>query len=159
MEDTEGNPVSPGEVEALLPAGTPVRILKVEFPTSLAIGGRTPYSPRTRPWVYVATPHSPKPFILVLRSVFKNAEDFQAELNRYLTPLNLSSRMEAFSKDEKTAIHTKEALLGIGAEALEMALGYPESKTWLFEGEQKTETWHWGQGSKTVTLRGGRVAP
>jgi hypothetical protein len=38
-----------------------------------------------------------------------------------------------------------------------MALGYPETKTLVFEGDQKTETWLWGGGKKVLTLRGGRV--
>jgi hypothetical protein len=157
LEDLDGNPVSPGDIEDLLPAGTLVRILKVEFPSSAAINKRVVYSPRTRPWVYVATQHSSKPLVLVLRNTFESPGDFQAELNRYVTPLNPSSQLAEFSDDEQTAIRTKEATLGISAEALEMALGYPETKTLTFEGDQKTETWLWGGGKKALTLRGGRV--
>ena len=157
LEDTDGNPVSPGDVEAVLPAGTLVRILKVEFPSTWALQERVLYSPRSRPWVYVTTQHASKPLILVLNNNFKDTKDFLAELNRYVTPLNPSIFMAELSVDEQSAIRTKEALVGMGAEALEMALGYPESKTILFEGEQKTETWVWGGGKKTVTLRAGRV--
>jgi hypothetical protein len=157
LEDLDGNPVPPGDIEDLLPAGTLVRILKVEFPNAAAINQRVMYSPRTRPWVYVATQHSSKPLVLVLKNTFESPDDFQAELNRYLTPLNPSSQIEEFSADEQTAIRTKEALLGIGAQALEMALGYPETKTLVFEGNQKTETWIWGGGKKALTLREGRV--
>ncbi|MCL2011369.1 MAG: hypothetical protein FWG75_01065 [Cystobacterineae bacterium] len=158
LQHPDGMPVPPGDIEALLPAAMPVRILKVEFPTALAIKERLPYSPRTRPWVYVAIQNASKPLILVLPNTLKNTEEFEAELNRYLTPLNPSTQIAEFSVDEQTAIRSKEALPGISAEALEMALGYPESKTIAFEGEQKIETWHWGGGQKTVSLRGGRVA-
>jgi len=157
LEDTEGVPVSPGDIEDLLPAGTPVRILRVEFPTPSVIRERVLYSPRTRPWVYVATPHSSKPLILVLSNTFTHSNDFLTEFNRYLTPLDPSHQISEFSVDEQTAIRTKEAILGICAEALEMALGYPETKTILFDGGQKTESWLWGSGKKIVSLRRGRV--
>jgi hypothetical protein len=159
LEDMEGAPISPGEIEDLLPAGTPVRILKVEFPSSSTIAERVPYSPRTRTWVYVATQQdSPRPLILVLRNSFRDPNDFQAEFNRYLTPIDPSTQISQFSADEQAAIRTKEATLGISAEALEMALGYPETKTIAFEGDQKIETWSWSGGKKVVSLRNKRVA-
>jgi len=159
LEDTEGEPIPPGEAEGVLPAGTLVRILKVEFPTPSALRQRLVYSPRSRPWVYLTTPQASKPLVLVLPNSFEDADDFLSELNRFLTPRNPLSQMAAFSVDEQNAVHTKESIPGISAEALEMALGYPESKTIFFEGEQKTETWSWGRGRKTVHLRGGRVLP
>ncbi|MCL2258797.1 MAG: hypothetical protein FWC18_03100 [Cystobacterineae bacterium] len=157
LEHTDGTPVSPGDVETLLPAGTPVRILNVEFPTTWAVRQRTLYSPRSRPWVYVATPSCTKPLVLVLRSTFKNADEFEAELARYLSPIHPLGQITEFSAEEQSAIRTKEASLGISALALEMALGYPENKTIRFEGELKIENWYWDNGKKRVELRGGRV--
>ena len=161
LEDTEGNPVPPGEITEprLLPAGTLVQILNVEFPNASTIGRRAAYSPRTRTWVYVAAPSASKPLVLVLKNTFQDSHDFLAELHRFLTPLNPASLMAQFSTDEQNAIRNKEAFPGMSAEALEMALGYPETKTIVFEGEQKTETWLWGRGKKTLTLKGGRIVP
>ncbi|MCL2625313.1 MAG: hypothetical protein FWD46_00655 [Cystobacterineae bacterium] len=157
LEHTDGSPVSPGEVETLLPAGTPVRILNVEFPSTWAKRQRALYSPRSQPWVYVSIPSLPQPLVLVLRNTLRNADAFEAELGRYLTPIH-PMQMTEFSVDEQTAVRSKEALIGISAAALEMALGYPENKTFTFEGEQKIETWYWSNGKKKVELRGGKVS-
>ena len=68
LDDTRGNPINPGPVQAVLPAGRRARIVKVEFPTAWAVAERVLYSPRTQTWVYVDVEGAPEgpPLVLVL---------------------------------------------------------------------------------------------
>src|SRR4051794_27185727 len=50
LEQPNGSTVNPGPAERILPAGTRVRISRIEFPTPWAMTERVLYTPRTQPW-------------------------------------------------------------------------------------------------------------
>ena len=98
INDTQGNPINPGAVQALMPAGTKVRVLKVEFPTAMVMVERVLYSPRTLPWVYLDVEGAPPgpPVVLVLPPMSKTREDFLAELDRHLLDHDPAPRIAKF---------------------------------------------------------------
>lgn len=162
LDGTDGKPLKPGAVERTFPAGTKVRIAKVEFPSAWVMTERVLYTPRTLVWLYLdvagAPPHSP-PSVLVLRPGLKTDQDFLAELERHLSREDQGKRLEGFSDGVREAIRTKAAVLDMPAEALEMAWGYPDSKRIDLVDTQRKETWRWGDanGARTATLLDGRL--
>jgi hypothetical protein len=162
LDGTDGKPLNPGAAERTLPAGTKVRIAKVEFPSAWVMTERVLYTPRTLVWLYLdvagTPPHAPPP-VLVLRPGLESDQDFLAELERYLTREDQAKRLEGFSDGVREAIRTKAAVIDMPAEALEMAWGYPDSKRIDLIDTQRKETWRWGDGksARTATLLDGRL--
>lgn len=159
LDNPDKTPVNPGAVERTFPAGTPVRIRKVEFPSSLVMAERVLYTPRTLAWVYVdvaGTPKSSPPFVLVLRPGLKTEAEVLTELERYLSREDPAKLLEGASEAVREAVKTKSAIVDMPAAALEMAWGYPDVRRIELVGEQKKETWSWA-GKRTATLLDGRV--
>ncbi len=159
LDDTQGNPINPGPVQAVLPAGTRARILDVEFPTAQAVMGRVLYSPRTHPWVYLSVEGAPPgpPLVLVLPLPFKTGEEFRAELGRYLADRELGATLAAFSEPVRQAIRQKKAILSMPADAVQMALGSPERIIRNVEGGTRHEEWIYPGGRRHVFIIDGRV--
>lgn len=159
LNHPDGTPVNPGKVEATLPAGTPVKITKVEFPTSWVVTERVPYTPRTQPWVYLEVADQAKtfPFIIVLRPGIDTREQFTTELSRYLTDTDPKAQMEGWSEEVREAVRTKTAVTGMPAEALEMAWGYPERIKRELEGDKWKETWVYPGRKRIAHLLDGKV--
>lgn len=159
LDDTSHAPVNPGPVEHTFAAGTPVRIRKVEFPSSFVMAERVLYTPRTLAWVYTdvaGTPKGSPPHVLVLRPGLKTEAEVMAELERYLSREDPSKLLEGLSDGVREAVKQKNAVVDMPASALEMAWGYPDSRRIELVGEQKKETWSWA-GKRTATLLDGRV--
>jgi hypothetical protein len=159
LNEPNGSPVSPGAVQKILPAGTKVRITKIEFPTSFVMAERILYTPRHQPWVYLQADGEPKekPLILVLRPKIRNQKEFMAELERYLSNTDLSELFSSWSDTVRDAVKSKMAIADMPAEALEMAWGYPERKKIALEETGRSETWIYADGKKTAVLIDGRV--
>jgi hypothetical protein len=146
-------------VQATWPAGTRVVILKVEFPSSWVMAERVLYTPRNLAWIYVDVAGSPRgmPFVLVLRPGIKTEDEFVAELDRLLTRDDPAARIASFSEGAREAIRTKNAVVEMPAEALEMAWGFPESRRIELDGTHRKETWSWAQGRRVAVLVDGAV--
>lgn len=160
LNDTSGKPLNPGAVEATFPAGTPVRIMKVEFPSGWVMAERVLYTPRTLVWVYAEVTGRAKnaaPAVLVLRPGLTSKDDFNTELERHLTRQDPTPRLETFTDAVRDAIKTKRAIVDMPAEALEMAWGFPESKRVELVDTQRRETWYWGDKAREAVLVDGRV--
>lgn len=160
LNDPRGQPIRPGAVEQTLGAGRPVRVLKVEFPTSWAMTERVVYTPRTQPWVYLEVPgeKTDRPYILVLRPGLKSVEDVRSELERYLTREDPAPKLSNFNAAVREAIAKKSALPEMPADALLMAWGYPEIKKISFEDGARKEIWLYAGKKRSATLVDGRVS-
>lgn len=160
LDGTGGKPLNPGPVERTLPAGTAVRITKVEFPSAWVMTERVLYTPRSLVWIYLDVPGSPRgapPAVLVLRPGLKTDQEFLAELERHLTREDQGRRLERFSEPVREAIRTKSVVSDMPSEALEMAWGFPDSKRIERVDAQRKETWSWGDGARTATIYDGRL--
>lgn len=159
LDDTGGKPISPGDVETVLPAGTPIVIDKIEFPTSLAVTERIVYTPRTQPWVYLHVPGAAQgaPLILVLRPEMKSEADVRAELARYLTEQDPAPTIAQWSKSVQEAVSRKQALVDMPSQALEMAWGYPERIHREFQEVGRKEQWIYPGDKRKAVLLEGRV--
>jgi hypothetical protein len=104
------------------------------------------------------TPKSAPPYVLVLRQGMKTTADFDSEVARYLVKEDPAPLLTALPDPVREAVKTKNAVLDMTADALEMAWGYPESKNVSFEGELKKEVWKWPGGKRVAVLTDGRVS-
>jgi hypothetical protein len=162
LNDTKGNPINPGAVQALVPAGTKVRVLKVEFPTAWVMAERVLYSPRTQPWVYLevqgAPPRPPgPPVILVLPPQLKAKEDVLAELDRHLLDQDPAPRIARFQPRFQEALKQKKVLEYMPEAAVEMSWGKPESIRRTLEGQQVHQEWVYPSGKRRVFITDGLV--
>lgn len=160
LNDTSGKPIDPGEVEATFPAGTPVRIEKVDFPSGWAMAERVLYTPRTLVWVYtdvLGRGRNAPPTVLVLRPGLSTRDDFMVELEHHLTREDQTAALDAFTDAVREAIKKKQVVRDMPAAALEMSWGYPEAKRIELVDTQRRETWSWGDGARTAVLVDGRL--
>ena len=159
LDDTRGNPIDPGPVQAVLPAGRRARIVKVEFPTAWAVAERVLYSPRTQTWVYVDVEGAPEgpPLVLVLPPRVDTVDAVRTEVERYLIERDPAAQLAAFSEPVRTAVARKEARVGMPEEALEMAWGYPERRIRSFQEGVRHEEWVYPGARRRAILTEGRV--
>ena len=159
LDDTQGKAINPGPVEATFPAGTRVKVLKVEFPSSVVMAERVLYTPRNLAWIYVDVAGVKRglPYVLVLRPGIKSEDEFSTELERLITRDDPSARLAAFNEGVREAIRTKSAAVEMPAEALEMAWGFPEARRIELDGTHRKETWSWAQGARAAVLVDGVV--
>ena len=155
-----GQRVRPGGVERVLPAGTTVRILKVEFPTAWVVAHRPIDTPRTLPWVYLQTTPSPSstPLILLLPSHIDLVDMFDAELDLYASVSDPSPSLARWSEPVREAVRTKNAIPDMPDDALEMAWGYPERKRVSYEGSTRNEEWIYSGGALVAYLVDSRLS-
>jgi len=153
-------PTPPGPVEAVLPAGTRVRILRLEFPTGWSARERSPATPRTQPWVFLraVAASTEVPLVLVLRDGISSRDEFHAEMERYLCVEDPARELAAWPETVQQAIREKAARLDMSAEALERAWGYPATKEMSFDGTTKNEVWIYPGGKRRAQLVDGRVS-
>ncbi|NMO22873.1 hypothetical protein HPC49_52940 [Pyxidicoccus fallax] len=160
LDDTKGNPINPGAVERILPAGTKLRITKVEFPTSWVVTERVLYTPRTWPWVYLAEADAPAggpPLMLVLPPNLERPEDFRTELDKYLSPRDLKAQLDALAPAVRDAVREKRLVANMPLDAVRMAWGPPERIVRSLEGTAKNEEWVYPTGRRKAFLSDGRL--
>jgi hypothetical protein len=160
IDGTDGQPISPGAPLGILPAGTRLRVERVEFPTALVMAERVIYSPRYNPWVYLvpadaggtesALSHG-KPFILVLPPQLKTKEDVFAEIDRFLSREDLRPDLKQLTPQIQEAIVQKNLAPGMAPEQVQMAWGYPEHIH--IDETQKSQVWTWPLGKQQATFR------
>jgi hypothetical protein len=138
--------LAPPPAERILPPGTPVRIVEVEFPTGLLIARRVVMSPRYHPWVYLAVAGEPRPCVLVLSQLAVTADDVLAEVDRYLAADDPGPALRALPAEQHDAVLRKELVDGMSVRAVEMAWGQPERRR--IDRPNGTEAWSWPGGRR-----------
>lgn len=159
VDDPQGKPINPGPIQATLPAGSRVRITKVEFPTAWVVTERVLYSPRTWPWVYVTVEGAPpgEQVVLVLPPNLDRPDAFRTELEKTLSPHPLTAELNGFSAAVKEAVRTKTLVADMPADAVRMAWGPPESVHRTLEGTAKNEEWRYTGERRKAFLTDGRL--
>lgn len=145
MVTPEGKPMLPGAVMGVLPAGTHVTVLKVDFPggwQTLQI-----LEPRDRPWVELATDKPEPAYVLLLPPDLKDEDDALKKISPLLTAQPLDHDIAALSDADRAAINTKILTPGITARAVELAWGPPlqrDEKIAIKDGvKSENDEWTW----------------
>lgn len=154
-----GVPMDPGDPYAIVPVGTRVRILRIEFPTSMEVATRNPFQPRYNPWVYLEVdgqPRSPTP-ILLLRRELRSEDEVMAEIERFLSPDDLKPVLRQLPEEVLRAVNEKRLVSGMPADAVVMAWGWPERKELSPSPEGRREQWYWPFDKRQALIVDGRL--
>ncbi len=152
MTSPDGDIIIPPPPQGILPAGTKVEVLDVEFPTSAAIVKRPLFTPRYNVWVLMKVGRfagdvdffRPGEYIVVLPTTVRSVDAIGASLEVLLSPKPLDDWLARRSEEARLAIFEKRAEQGLSYEELVAALGLPEQIHRRFEGEQRIETARFG---------------
>lgn len=155
-----GVPIEPGAPTGVIPAGTRVRIRKLELPTGFDVTTRNPFGPRYNPWLYVdveGLQGGGTPILLLARDV-QSFEQVMGEIDRWLSSDDLTPALEQLSPEVRKAVNEKRLVEGMPVEAVAMAWGYPERKEIHTAGEGRRETWTWPFAKRKAVIVDGRLA-
>ncbi|RMG11107.1 MAG: hypothetical protein D6729_18500 [Deltaproteobacteria bacterium] len=125
MRDPKGRRITPGRAIRILPAGTRVRIRRIEFPTSSAVTARSLFTPRYFTWVYLEVPQDDRLHILVMRDDPTTRAAFERALGRWLTREDRAKALAELPEEVRRAVETKQIVAGMPREAVLWSWGWP----------------------------------
>ncbi len=161
----EGDAITPPPAEEIIPAGTRVRIERIEWPDGDAVFRRPLYTPRYATWIFLRVARAPgsdvtmersERHILLLPGGISDEDTFETWLQSALSTTDPNPWLNSLDDVQRVAIQTKKPAKGMTYEALTSALGFPDriSREQNDDGST-TEVGIWGAVS--VVLRDGIV--
>jgi hypothetical protein len=165
LVDVEGNAIVPAAANEIIPAGTRVRVEKIEWPDGNAVFRRPLLTPRYTTWIYLrvaakrgsdVTIERSERHILLLPAGVDDEATFEKWLGASLAATDPNPWLLSLPDDQRRAIENKRAVVGMDYEALTAALGIPDRLRHDDSVPGKvvqTGTW----GPLTVVLEGGVV--
>jgi hypothetical protein len=132
----EGDPIPPPPAEDVIPAGTRVRVERIEWPTGDVVFRRPLYTPRYTTWLILRVARDRGPevtverdqrHILLLPGGIDDADTFDLWLDASLTPEDPNPWLLSLPEEQQNAITLKRAVPGMTYEALTTALGFPDT--------------------------------
>lgn len=141
----EGQPIAPGAALEVLPAGTRVTVLAVDFPTRWQVVTRPLMTPRDQPWLQVAVDgrDPATPYVVVLPPGMVTAEETKKLIDRWLALPGVAQEVAALSEIDRRMVATKTLAVGASRRGLELAFGPPNTRKVHGEGESVIEAWTW----------------
>jgi hypothetical protein len=147
------HPPPAGQVlEGIFPAGTPARIVGIDFPVG-PLGQKTHHRDT---YVRVALDKQTEA-VLIIDGSLGSESAFWGEVELWLTPLSPASAEEGWNDAVRTAVKEKRSLIEMPAEALVAAWGYPRTRVVRFSANARRETWSWPAGLRTAEFQDGRL--
>jgi hypothetical protein len=156
LQTPAGERIAPPPPDRILPPGTPVAVLGVEFPTAMAFTSRPVMTPRYEPWLLFRVPDDEGIHVLVLSRSAPSAEDLLAEVDRVLTADDPSPQLKALSPALREAVLRKELAEGMSRQAAAMAWGLPDRI--VVDRPARTEDWTWTGGKRRAFFQDDRLA-
>ncbi|HWV36920.1 MAG TPA: hypothetical protein VN033_00410 [Vulgatibacter sp.] len=154
-----GEPMDPGAPTAVIPAGTRVRIVKLELPTGRAVTLRNPFLPRYNPWLFLEVaglPRDPVP-VMILRADLGSHAEVLAEIDRFLSRDDLSPLLGALEPEIRKAVAEKRLVAGMSPSEVAMAWGWPERRKLSSSPDGKREEWIWPSARRHAVIVGDRL--
>jgi hypothetical protein len=139
-------------LEGIIPAGTPARIVSIEFP----VGPFGQKAQHQDTYVLVELDKRTQA-VLVVDGALGSESAFWDEVELWLTPLSPASAEEGWNEAVRAAVKEKRSLTEMPAEALVAAWGYPRTRVVRFSANERRETWTWPAGLRTAELHDGRL--
>ncbi|MEW5852764.1 MAG: hypothetical protein AB2A00_28530 [Myxococcota bacterium] len=151
-----GRNIAPGPVRGILPAGTRIRIERIELPTTGTVLGRPLLAPRYNPWIVfrvnrfdVDNPHFQDiRHVVVLPFHVTDPEQLERAVDVLFAPEDYRDWLRQRSPQVRSAIEQKQAMKGMTLAELTAALGMPDRTT--REPESPRSTAYFGR--RAVTL-------
>jgi len=152
MTGPDGDIIIPASPQGILPAGTKVQLVDLQFPTSAAIARRPLFTPRYNIWVVLRVSryagdidlYRKGDHILVLGNTLREPAAIEAHLDALLSHEDLTPWLSQRSDRARLAIAEKRAEEGLTFEELVAALGFPDAVERRFEGETRIEDARFG---------------
>ncbi len=146
----------PGTTAGILPAGTPVALVDIEFPGAEARLHRPPGTPRDEVWVRLGLPGGTTA-VLPLPDTARSLPDFWGGLGQWVTRMDPGLQTNGWNDTVVEAVRDRRAVVEMPAQALVAAWGPPASREVRFEAAGRRESWVWPGGNRTAELLDGKV--
>ncbi len=133
--NAEGEPIAPPPSNEIIPAGTRVRVEKIEWPDGDAVFRRPLYTPRYTTWVFLrvarergsaTTIERNERHILLLPGGISDQETFDQWFTASLSSTDPNPWLLALPEQQQAGIEQKLPAVGMTYEALTSALGFPD---------------------------------
>ncbi len=159
----KGNPITPGNQAGIIPIGTKVRIVRLEFPDKDNFKRRMLFTPRYHPWAILELltedpffPTKGKKLVLVLPMEIKTKEQVAEALSYHLGNFEeIRAYLVALDPSIKVALTHKEVVNGMSYQEVLTTLGKPLAVDDLVKEGITTRTMTYGH--LIVTLVDGLV--
>lgn len=160
LRTLEGEPITPPPAEGVVPAGTRVRIERIEWPTGEAVFRRPLYTPRYTTWVFMrvardrgdTTLERDHRHVLLLPAGIGDQETFDQWFTSALSTEDPNPWLASLPDNERAAILEKRAVVGMDYDALTAALGFPDRVS--SEGPNREIATY---GPTTIVMEDGKV--
>ncbi len=136
--DAEGQPIPPPPANEIVPAGTRVRVERIEWPDGDAVFRRPIYTPRYTTWIFLRVASAPgedvtfersERHIMLLPGGISDEATFNEWFDSALTRTNPNPWLRSLPDVQRVAIARKEPTVGMTYEALTSAMGFPDRIT------------------------------
>jgi hypothetical protein len=133
--NAEGEPIPPPPADEIIPAGTRVRIEKIEWPDGDAVFRRPLYTPRYTTWIFLrvargagsdVTLERSERHIMLLPGGLEDEEAFEQWFTAALSETDPTPWLRTLGEVQQIAIAQKKPAKGMTYEALTAALGFPD---------------------------------
>ena len=140
-------------LEGIIPAGTPARIVRIDFPVG-------PFGEKTRHRdTYVRLQlNKQTEAVLIIDGALGSESRFWDEVDLWLTPLPPAAAEEGWNEAVRAAVKEKRTLSEMPPEAVVAAWGYPRTRVVHFSANGRRESWSWPGGLRTADFQDGRLA-
>lgn len=164
LETLEGDAIPPGPAEGIIPAGTRVRVERIEWPIGEVVFRRPLYTPRYTTWIWLrvalergseVTMERDQRHVMLLPAGIGDSETFDLWFDAALSQEDPNPWLLSLPEDQQQAIAQKAAVVGMGYDALTTALGFPDTLTRDVRDGATVEVGVWGATS--VVLHDGIV--
>lgn len=159
MTAPDGEIIEPPPARGIVRAGTKVRVVAVELPTSATILTRPLFTPRYNVWVRMRVGRFqgdvdfflPEEHVAVLPTTVRTPAQIHAALDALLSTADLDTWLAGRSAEVRQAIAEKRALPGMTFEELTAALGLPDQVERRFEDNVRIDSASFGP--RLIVLR------
>lgn len=164
LETVEGDAIPPGRADGIIPAGTRVRIERIEWPTGDVVFRRPLYTPRYTTWIWLrvalergsnVTMERDERHVMLLPAGIGDAETFDLWFDAALSEEDPNPWILSLPEEQQRAIALKQAVVGMSYDALTTSLGFPDTLTRDVRDGATVEVGVWGASS--VVLKDGVV--
>ena len=162
LQNAEGEPITPPPANEIIPAGTRVRVERIEWPVGDAVFRRPLYTPRYTTWIYLrvargrgdeTTFERDERYIMLLPGGISDEATFNEWFEAALTRTDPNPWLRSLPEVQRVAIDLKRVEAGMTYEALTAAMGFPDR---IGRNDDGSETAFYGP--TVVTLRDGVVS-
>jgi hypothetical protein len=164
LQTAEGDAIPPPPAEGIIPAGTRVRVERIEFPTGDAVFRRPLYTPRYTTWILLRVARERGPevtveraqrHVLLIPAGIADEETFDSWFGASLTTEDPNPWLLSLPEPQRNAILQKQATLGMDYQALTAAWGFPDQLARKDEGQGSVEGAVYG--ARSVVLKDGII--